>query len=86
MEALKRIKSNTLEARLCKKNGDPNFDVNFYIVNAKGEYAGVGMYGESPEDKGWAGNKTNKIQYAVCDENGPRSIPVEGLLPGSASG
>ena len=86
MEALKRIKSNTVEARLCKKNGDPNFDVNFYIVNAKGEYAGVGMYGESPEDKGWAGNKTNKIQYAVCDENGPRSIPVEGLLPGSASG
>ena len=86
MEALKRIKSNTLEARLCKKNGDPNFDVNFYIVNAKREYARVGMYGESPEDKGWAGNKTNQIQYAVCDENGPRSIPVEGLLPGSASG
>jgi hypothetical protein len=34
---------------------------------------------------GRAGGKTNAARYAVCDENGPRSIPVEGLLPGSAS-
>jgi N4-(beta-N-acetylglucosaminyl)-L-asparaginase len=85
MEALKRIKANTVEVRLCKKNGDPNFNVNFYVLNAKGEFAGVAMYGEDPEDKGWAGGKTNAVRYAVCDENGPRSIPVEGLLPGSVS-
>jgi N4-(beta-N-acetylglucosaminyl)-L-asparaginase len=76
MEALKRIRANTVEARLRKKNGDPNFNVNFYVINAKGEYAGVAMYGEDPEDRGWAGNKTNAVQYAVCDANGPRSIPV----------
>jgi N4-(beta-N-acetylglucosaminyl)-L-asparaginase len=85
MEALKRIKANTIEKRLRKPNGDPNFNVNFYVLNAKGEYAGVALYGEDPGDKGWAGGKTNAVRYAVCDENGPRSIPVEGLLPGSAS-
>ena len=86
MEALKRIKANTVEKRLRKANGDPNFNVNFYVINAKGEYAGVAMYGEDPGDRGWAGNDTNKVRYAVCDANGPRSIPVEGLLPGSTSG
>jgi N4-(beta-N-acetylglucosaminyl)-L-asparaginase len=86
MEALKRIKANTVEKRLRKANGDPNFNVNFYVLNAKGEYAGVAMYAEDPDDKGWAGGTTNAVRYAVCDQNGPRSIPVEGLLPGSASG
>jgi N4-(beta-N-acetylglucosaminyl)-L-asparaginase len=86
MEALKRIRSNTVEKRLRKANGDPNFNVNFYVLNAKGEFAGVAMYAEDPDDKGWAGGTTNAVRYAVCDQNGPRSIPVEGLLPGSAGG
>ncbi|HTY43588.1 MAG TPA: N(4)-(beta-N-acetylglucosaminyl)-L-asparaginase [Thermoanaerobaculia bacterium] len=84
MEALKRIKANTIEKRLRKPNGDPNFNVNFYALNAKGEFAGVAMYAEDPDDKGWAGGTTNAVRYAVCDASGPRSIPVEGLLPGSA--
>ncbi len=83
MDALKRIKANTVEKRLRKKNGDPNFNINFYVLNAKGEYAGVAMYGEDPEDIGWAGGTTSAVRYAVCDENGPRSIPIEGLLPGA---
>ncbi len=86
MEALKRIKANTVEKRLRKSNGDPNFNVNFYVLNAKGEFAGVAMYGENPDDIGWAGGKTKAVRYAVCDRNGPRSIPVEGLLPGNANG
>ncbi|HTR04700.1 MAG TPA: N(4)-(beta-N-acetylglucosaminyl)-L-asparaginase [Thermoanaerobaculia bacterium] len=85
MEALKRIKANTIEKRLRKANGDPNFNINFYALNAKGEFAGVAMYAEDPDDKGWAGGTTNAVRYAVCDASGPRSIPVEGLLPGSAS-
>ena len=44
------------------------------------------MYGEDPDDRGWAGGTTNAVRYAVCDEKGPRSIPVEGLLPGNTSG
>src|SRR5258705_7048992 len=43
MEALRRIKANTIEKRLLNSNGTPNFYVNFYILNAKGEYAGVTM-------------------------------------------
>jgi len=35
--------------------------------------------------RGWAGNTTNKVRFAVCDEKGPRSPNVEPLLPGTAS-
>ena len=41
MEALKRIATNTVEKRLLNGKGQPNFDLNFYCLNAKGEYAGV---------------------------------------------
>jgi N4-(beta-N-acetylglucosaminyl)-L-asparaginase len=86
MEALKRIRANTIEKRLRNKNGDPNFNVNFYVVNARGEHAGVALYGESEDERGWAGAKGRQVRFAVCDEKGPRSIPVEGLLPGTPAG
>ena len=86
LDALKRIRARTVEKRLRNKNGDPNFNINFYALNAKGEFAGVAMYAEDPEDRGWAGGTTNAVRYAVCDEKGPRSIQVEGLLPGNTSG
>ncbi len=65
MEALKRVQKNTVEKRLLNARGLPNFGLNFYIVNAKGEYAGVSMY---------AGN------YAVCTEKGPETVPTTALL------
>jgi N4-(beta-N-acetylglucosaminyl)-L-asparaginase len=71
LEALKRIKANTVEKRLLKANGDPNFNINFYMLNAKGEYAGVAMY-----------NATGRGQFAVCDEKGPRLEKCEPLLSG----
>jgi N4-(beta-N-acetylglucosaminyl)-L-asparaginase len=70
MECLKRIKANTTK-RTQKKNGDPNFSINFYVVNANGEHAGVSMYG------------AEHIRYAVCDENGAQTVACEGLLTGS---
>jgi N4-(beta-N-acetylglucosaminyl)-L-asparaginase len=70
MEALRRIKANTIEKRLLKANGDPNFNINFYVVNAKGEYAGVAMY------------TSGRQQFAVCDEKGPRTENSEPLLQG----
>jgi N4-(beta-N-acetylglucosaminyl)-L-asparaginase len=73
MEALKRIKANTVETRLRKASGDPNFNVNFYIVNARGEYAGVALY-----------NPGGKGQFAVCDEKGPRTEAPDPLLDGDA--
>jgi N4-(beta-N-acetylglucosaminyl)-L-asparaginase len=70
LEALKRVQKNTVEKRLLNTRGLPNFGLNFYIVNAKGEYAGVSTY---------AGN------YAVCTEKGPETVPTTPLLEGRAS-
>ena len=86
MAALQRIKANTVERRLLKENGDPNFNILFYILSARGEHAGVAMYGEDPGERGWAGQATTQfVRYSVCDENGPRMVNVEGLLPGTAA-
>src|SRR5437762_4643871 len=67
MEVLKRIKANTVEKRLLKPDGTPNFGINFYILNAKGEYAGVSMYA---------------AKYAMCNHDGPQTLNTEPLLPG----
>ena len=67
MEALRRIKDNTIEKRLLKEDGNPDFNVNFYVLNKSGEHAGVALFS--------GGRK-----YAVCDENGPRHEEIEGLL------
>jgi len=67
LEALKRVKANTVEKRLLNSAGNPNFGLSFYIVNARGEYAGVSMY---------------EGTYAVCTENGPQTLKTEPLLPG----
>jgi len=69
-EALRRIKANTVEKRLLKPDGTPIFDVKFYAMNVLGDHAGMAMYaGTEPK-------------YAVCDEAGPRLVPMDGLLPG----
>ena len=72
LEALKRIKANTV-ARLLNARGEPNFNINFYIINRQGDYAGVAMY--SPAQ--------NRGRFAVCDEKGARLENSEPLLPGS---
>jgi N4-(beta-N-acetylglucosaminyl)-L-asparaginase len=69
MEALKRIQSNTIEKRLLNARGLPNFGINFYMLNAKGEHAGVTLYG-------------GDVKYAVCTENGPQHVACEALLEG----
>ena len=35
LDALKRVRSNTVERRLRRANGDPNFSLTFYILNAQ---------------------------------------------------
>lgn len=67
MEALRRIKSNTVEKRLLNRDGNPNFGINFYVLNARGEHAGVTMY--------------EGAKYAVCTEAGPQTLNCEPLLP-----
>jgi N4-(beta-N-acetylglucosaminyl)-L-asparaginase len=74
MTALKRIRANTVAKRLLNDRGLPNFGVNFYMLNKKGEYAGVTMY-----------NATGRSTFAVCDEKGAREERLEPLLEGAAS-
>ena len=71
IEALRRVRENTVEARLRNARGGPNFQLKFYAVGARGEHAGVALYEGSDPAK-----------YAVCDANGPRTVPMDFLLPG----
>jgi hypothetical protein len=70
MEGLKRIKANTIEKRLQKPSGDPSFNIVFYVLNARGDHAGVAMYGDKD------------LSYAVCTERGPQTLRCEPLLQG----
>ena len=67
MDALQRIRANTVEKRLLDSKGAPRFQIQFYIVNAKGAYAGVSMYAS---------------KYAVCTEKGPQSLDCEAVFAG----
>lgn len=71
MEALGRIKANTVEKRLLNSKRNPNFGISFYIINAKGEYAGVTMYPGA--------------QFAICNDAGPQTLPCDALLQGKAT-
>jgi N4-(beta-N-acetylglucosaminyl)-L-asparaginase len=71
MDALKRIAAATIEKRLRNSRGQPNFNVNFYVLNGRGEHAGVALYSSSGST------------YAVCTENGAEHRPIESLLQGA---
>ncbi len=66
MDALRRVQKSTVEKRLLDDRGLPSFGLNFYVLNRKGEHAGLSMY--------------SGARYAVCDEAGPRLEACEGLL------
>jgi N4-(beta-N-acetylglucosaminyl)-L-asparaginase len=68
MAALKRVAKSTVEKRLLNGHGQPNFGLNFYILNARGEYAGVSMYAS---------------KYAVCTEKGPQTLDTDALYEGA---
>ena len=83
MEALKRIRANTVEKRLLNAKGNPNFNIRFFVLNARGEHAGVAMYAEDEGERGWAGQTQGRqVRYSFCDRNGPQTVPCEGLLSG----
>ena len=67
LAALERVAANTVEKRLLNSRGLPAFGLNFYVLNARGEHAGVSMYASS---------------YAVCTENGPETLPTTALYDG----
>lgn len=71
MEALRRIKANTVEKRLLNSKGNPNFGISFYIINARGDHAGVTMYPGG--------------SYAMCNDSGPQTLKSDALLTGKAN-
>lgn len=66
MEGVRRIRENTIERRLLNDEGEPNFNIRFYVLNRAGEYAGVTLRGGG--------------EFAVCTENGPEMVPFEALI------
>jgi N4-(beta-N-acetylglucosaminyl)-L-asparaginase len=70
LTALKRVQQNTVERRLLNARGLPNFGLSFYVLNARGEFAGVSMYAST---------------YAVCTESGAETRDTDALLPGQAA-
>ena len=70
LEALRRIAANTVEKRLLNSEGKPRFGVSFYVLDHRGEVAGVTMYAT-------VGGKP--VNFAVCTERGPETRPCEGL-------
>ena len=66
MAALKRIASYTIDPRLLNEQGQPRFNVSFYILNKAGDYAGVAFRG-------------SERTFAVADDNGGRLEPFEVL-------
>jgi N4-(beta-N-acetylglucosaminyl)-L-asparaginase len=67
LDVLRRVRANTIEKRLLNSKGNPNFGLNFYVLNAKGEYAGASMY---------------ESKFAVCTEGGAQTLNTEPLLAG----
>lgn len=59
MKVMERVIAMT-EKRLLSDNGRPYFDLDFYAINKKGEFAGACCYEGS--------------RFAVCDAQGPRFV------------
>jgi N4-(beta-N-acetylglucosaminyl)-L-asparaginase len=68
MAALKRVAALTVERRLVNQRGQPNFNLNYYILNIKGEHAGVAFYAS---------------RYSLCTDSGPQTLEAEALFPGT---
>ena len=67
LKTIERVIAMT-EQRLLDPTGKPYFELQFYAVNKKGEYAGASCYEGS--------------RIAVCDARGPRVEPCASLFKG----
>jgi len=59
MKVMERVIAMT-ETRLLNERGRPYFDLSYYAINKKGEFAGAVAYEGS--------------KFAVCDAQGPRLV------------
>lgn len=58
LEVMRRVVQHTTQKHLLGDDGKPNFGLKFYVLNKRGEYAGVSLWGPT--------------QFAVTDSNGTR--------------
>jgi hypothetical protein len=77
MEALKRIRGNTIEKRLLNAQGNPRFQLLFYVLNRAGEHAGVALYSKV--------GAAEVARYSFCNEDGPQIVACESLLGETAA-
>ena len=68
IKVMQRVIAMT-EKRLLDPQGRPYFDLKYYAVNKKGEYAGASAYEGG--------------RFAVCDANGPRLEDTVSLFKGA---
>jgi N4-(beta-N-acetylglucosaminyl)-L-asparaginase len=71
LAALRRVAAATVEKRLLDARGNPAFQLIFYVLNKKGEYAGVSMYSRDGAEA---------ERYAVCTEKGLELVDCEPLF------
>jgi N4-(beta-N-acetylglucosaminyl)-L-asparaginase len=71
MEALKRIRANTIETRLLNSKGNPNFNIRFFVLDKQGRHAGVAMY------------HAGETKFALCTERGAEAPELEPLIAGT---
>jgi N4-(beta-N-acetylglucosaminyl)-L-asparaginase len=62
---MRRVVQHTTQKHLLGEDGKPNFGLKFYLLNKRGEYAGVSLWGPT--------------QFAVTDSKGTRLEECEFL-------
>ena len=77
LEALRRVRANSLEPRLLNADGNPAFDLKFYAVDRLGRYAGVSLYGIY---------KGRETRFATATEQGAEIRAMDYLLPECPAG
>jgi N4-(beta-N-acetylglucosaminyl)-L-asparaginase len=73
LEGLRRIQRDTVTPAHLNSRGLPNFNVTLYVLNVRGEYAGVSLYGGPA------------MRYALCTDRGAELRSCDPLLDGSAT-
>jgi len=71
LEALRRVRAQTVDPRLLNERGDPDFPLAFFVLGRSGAPVGVALYGNF---KGFA------ARYAVCDGNGAEERSSDYLI------
>lgn len=71
MAALERVRRRRRPFHLSRPNGEPRFNLQFYVLSLAGEFAGVSLYGDY---------RGSLARFAIGDLDGVESRSCEALL------